>query len=67
MAKYTTVQGDTWDMIAYRRMGSEKLMDQLIDSNSEHRNIVFFSAGVVLEIPEIASPITINPVPPWQK
>ena len=32
MNTYTTVQGDTWDMIAYRTMGSCDYVDQLMNA-----------------------------------
>ncbi len=64
---YTTVQGDAWDMIAFKQMGSEKLMHTLITVNPLHRNTVFFSAGVDLIIPDVPKQTTNDPVPPWQK
>jgi phage tail protein X len=69
MAKtYTTVQGDTWDLIAYHQLGSEKLMHVLAEANPEHRDTVLFSAGVELTIPDVEeSTYSTDPVPPWQK
>lgn len=52
MKTYTTVAGDTWDMIALRTLGSEYLFSLLLKENQAHRLIVRFSAGVVLNIPE---------------
>ena len=31
---YTTVQGDMWDMIAYKEMGSVDYTDDLMNANS---------------------------------
>lgn len=67
MHRYTTSQGDTWDIIAHRELGDEKMMNRLLSVNPEHRNTVVFSAGVVLQIPEIQAPVAVNPVPPWQR
>lgn len=53
MATYTTTQGDTWDIIAKNKYGSEMFMDVLIKANISHRKTVIFPAGVVLEVPEI--------------
>lgn len=53
MATYTTIQGDTWDIIAKNVYGNELFMDKLIKANIDYRKIVIFSAGVVLEVPEI--------------
>ena len=32
-AKYTTVQGDTWDLISYKVYGSEKYIGNLMQAN----------------------------------
>ncbi len=53
MKTITTVQGDTWDIIAKREYGNELLMDVLIKANIQHRKTVIFSAGVVLNVPEL--------------
>lgn len=54
MAKtVTTIQGDTWDIIAKRVYGKENLMHILINANIQHRKIALFPAGIVLNIPEI--------------
>ena len=69
MRVYKTVSGDTWDLIAfrvYRKIGAEKLMDALIEANSEHINTVIFSAGVSLKIPEVNSPVVLN-LPAWKR
>jgi phage tail protein X len=66
MRTYTTVQGDTWDMIAYRIYGDELQMDKLIESNINHIDVVIFSAGVVLNVPEI-EPTSTTEKPPWMR
>lgn len=66
MVKYVTSQGETWDMIAHKALGNEKQMNRLISINPDHRNTVIFSAGVLLDIPEIETPVISDPVPPWQ-
>jgi len=66
MNNYTTTQGDTFDIIAFRVWGNEKLMHKLIEANPEHQGKVFFSAGVLLNVPEIKLPVSKDPVPPWQ-
>ena len=67
MRKYRTIQGDTWDIIAFREyqgLGSERLLHVLIDANPDHAGTVYFPAGVILDIPEIEIPRT-NTLPPW--
>ena len=66
---YRTVQGDTWDLIAlrmYPKLGGEKLMDVLLEANSAWRDIVIFSANVMLAVPDVAEPV-ISPLPPWKR
>lgn len=50
---YVTIQGDTWDKIAYDTLGSEYLLPLLLESNPKHRNVVIFSGGINLIIPDI--------------
>ncbi|WP_392559356.1 tail protein X [Orbus mooreae] len=50
--KYITEQGDTWDTLAFDFYGSEKLMHILIEANSQYADIVIFSPGIELIIPE---------------
>lgn len=66
MNTYTTVQGDTWDMIAYKQLGSTDYTDQLISANMEHVRTLLFPAGVTLRLPEIAEKSNAN-LPPWKR
>ena len=61
---YKTVSGDTWDLIAYQQMGSERYMKELMDANWDLIDILRFDAGTELTIPdiEIASD---SPLPFW--
>ena len=63
---YVTVQGDTFDIIAYKVWQNEKLMHTLIEANPDHRTIVVFGAGETLTLPAIETPVDKGPVPPWQ-
>ena len=64
---YTTAQGDTWDTISKQLWGNERLMHELMNANPDHQDVVFFSAGVPLQIPEIDRAATIIELPPWKK
>lgn len=64
--KYTTVQGDMWDSIAYKVYGDSKRADVLIAANPEHRLVYIFSAGIVLEIPEIEDKTAAASLPIWK-
>jgi len=67
MNTYTTIQGDTWDGIAFRLWGREHLMSALLQANPDHADVLVFSAGIVLNVPEVnvnaIQPIT--ELPPW--
>lgn len=63
---YTTVQGDTWDLIASKVYGSEQEMNTLIEANLAHRNVVFFSANIVLTVPDVTIIVTAE-LPPWRR
>ena len=68
MRKYKTIQGDTWDGIAYQNfggLGREKLTSELISANPEYINLVIFPAGIELIIPDIDIPV-VNSLPPWK-
>lgn len=69
MRTYTTVAQDTWDVIAKKLYGSEAFIDQLIRANLQHRKTVFFSAGVVLNAPDIdtESAEFAENLPPWKR
>lgn len=69
MAKtYTTISGDTWDIISYKAYGSEKFIDLLIGENYQHRFTCFFSAGVQLVIPDVdIKEQNSRDLPPWKR
>lgn len=50
---YTTVQGDCWDKISYEQYGSEKYMGYLLAANMPLTDIFVFSAGTVVNIPDL--------------
>lgn len=66
MKTYTTIQGDMWDGIAKKVYGTENGMNALLKANMQYRNIVIFSAGAVLTIPEYTAPVT-DKLPPWRR
>ncbi|WP_342471642.1 hypothetical protein MHH70_12555 [Metasolibacillus sp. FSL H7-0170] len=64
MSSYITVQGETWDLIAYRLWGSEYLLPLLLEANQQYRNIIIFDGGIKLKVPEIDTAIY-TPRPAW--
>lgn len=68
MKTYRTIQGDMWDSIAYRQLGSAAYADKFIQLNQQHRETYIFPAGVELILPEIeraAKPA--DNLPPWKR
>jgi len=57
MNSYTTIQGETWDLISYKLWGSEYLLPLLLEANPKHRHILFFSGDVVLHVPTVDTSI----------
>jgi phage tail protein X len=62
-----TIQGDTWDIIAKKTLGSEYYMSDLIDANPDYRETVIFPANVRLNIPDITTATTPQNIPPWKR
>lgn len=64
---YRTQDHDTWDMIAYRHcIDTEQGVSRLIGANSVYADTVFFSAGVILTIPDFVYQDDTN-IPPWRR
>lgn len=67
---YRTQQGDTWDIIAKRQLGSENLMPALMEANLAQRRIAIFPEGVILNVPDLPeqtkTEVKLN-LPPWKR
>lgn len=63
---YTTQSGDTWDLIAYKLYENERQMSTLLRANPEHADMVIFSAGTILLVPDIEIVAT-STLPPWKE
>lgn len=64
---YTTVLGDTWDMIAFKIWGKEKYAKELVEVNLNYVEIVIFSSGVVLNVPNVTITTDNSSLPPWKR
>jgi len=53
MSTYTTIQGDAWDLISFKLFGDEKYMRYLIEANWDYADVLVFSSGTVLNVPEL--------------
>lgn len=65
MKTYRTIQGDTWDSIAFSVAGTESFMSELVNANLEYVEVVIFPAGINLNVPEVAVPVS-STLPPWR-
>ncbi|MEG1491132.1 MAG: tail protein X [Oscillospiraceae bacterium] len=63
---YTTVQGDMWDLVAYKELGDTKYTNLLINANLEHREYFAFPAGIKLTIPDVINQVILAE-PPWKR
>lgn len=50
---YTTKQGDTWDLMSYDLYGDEKYMRYLMEANFPLLDILVFSSGTVILVPDL--------------
>jgi len=70
MRKYTTVQGDTWDYIAYKvygkQSGAEFYMNALLDANADYMHYVVFPANITLIVPDVEIELP-KTLPPWKR
>lgn len=67
MLEYTTVQGDTFDLLALLFLGDEKLASEIIQANPDYCDVLIFDAGVYLRIPEAATIAQPDTLPPWRR
>lgn len=65
MKTYRTIQGDTWDSIAFSLAGKESFMVSLINANPDHADVVVFRAGIILNVPDVPISIAAT-LPPWR-
>lgn len=63
---YTTSQGDTWDLMAYDLYGDEKYMHYLIEANWPLLDILVFSSGTPIVVPDIPEEAR-EDVPFWRE
>lgn len=66
MSDYRTEQGDTWDIIAHKKLGSTNYTDRLIRANPEYMGTLLFPAGVMLRVPEVEEK-AVGSLPPWKR
>lgn len=66
MRIYTTVQGDTFDTIAYRMYQTASVTSDIINANLDYIEVGIFDAGIKIKIPDIDVSKT-TAKPPWME
>lgn len=66
MKTYTTIQGDMWDSVAYKALGSTAYAGALMAKNRAYLDYYTFPAGIVLELPEVRTAVS-ETLPPWKQ
>jgi phage tail protein X len=64
--EHTTVQGDTFDLIAFYYYNNEFMSQIIIKANPEYADILKFDSGVKLIIPIITKQVAAT-LPPWRQ
>lgn len=69
MKTITTVQGDTWDTIAYRVYGSVLMAQDLMEARENIRLLdhQVFPAGIIVATPEVAEQTATDDLPEWRR
>lgn len=67
MSTYKTVQGDTWDLIAYQQYGNVFFTPPLLEANPAYIDMAIFPSGVSLSVPELPAAYSEKTdTPPWR-
>lgn len=64
---YTTVTGDTFDLLALAAYNEERLASIIIEANPDQAKTIIFEAGIVLKIPVLDEVSTPETLPPWRR
>lgn len=62
---YSTVTGDTFDLIAFKVYGQSKMAKAIMDANPDYLDALIFSSNVQLHIPDVEV-IEPSSLPPWK-
>lgn len=65
--KYTTKEGDMFDMIALSFYNEEKMATTIIEANPDYADVVVFDADIELIIPIVQDTEGIETKPPWRR
>lgn len=62
---YRTIQGDTFDIIAYKLWKDEGQCHRIMEANEAYMDVLIFPAGIELEIPDFTPEPKTGGLPPW--
>lgn len=62
---YTTIQGDTWDIIAKKIYNDEMKADYLMANNLDLIEVVIFPANIKIYVPDLTQEQD-NDLPSWR-
>ena len=65
--KYTTKEGDMFDLIALWYYNDETMATVLIEANPDYADVIVFNGGITLNIPIIEDEEKPETVPPWRR
>lgn len=65
--KYTTKEGDMFDMIALNFYNEEKMATTIIEANPDYADVVIFDADIELIIPIVQDTEGTETKPPWRR
>jgi phage tail protein X len=66
--EYTTIQGDRWDLIAYKAYGDVNRVPQIVEANPYVAVTPTLPAGIKLRIPVVTEEgLDANLLPPWKR
>lgn len=64
--EYTTLQGDTFDMLALDFYDEESFASKIIEANPQYCKVIVFEQGIVLKIPIVEDSVP-ETLPPWKR
>lgn len=69
MRTITTVQGDTWDTIAWRAYGNTLRAQELMEARENIRllDVEVFPAGIVVAAPDVETTSAADGLPEWRR
>lgn len=65
--EYVAKAGDTWDSIAFKAYGVERMAHYIIRENPKYIKVLIFEGGEVLKVPIVDEIETPQTLPPWRR